>query len=48
MLNALVWLAKLEVPPRGIDSAPVDDVEIMQNLDDKKQSAPKPAAAKKS
>ena len=44
MLNALVWLAKLDVPARGVDSAPVDDVEIMQNLDEKKQSAPKTAS----
>jgi hypothetical protein len=48
MLNALVWLAKLDVPARGIDSAPVDDVEIMQNLDEKKQSTPKAAAPAKS
>jgi hypothetical protein len=41
MLNALVWLAKLEVPTGGVDSAPVSDVEIMQNLDNKKQFAPK-------
>jgi hypothetical protein len=41
ILNALVWLAKLDVPAGGIDSAPVDDVEIMQNLDEKKQFAPK-------
>jgi hypothetical protein len=47
MLNALVWLAKLEVPAQGVDSAPVSDVEIMQNLDEKKQSAPKAAAPRK-
>ena len=48
MLNALVWLAKLEVPQNGVDSAPVTDVEIMQNLDEKKQNVPKsPAPAKK-
>jgi hypothetical protein len=47
MLNALVWLAKLEVPATGIVSAPVDDVEIMQNLDEKKQSAPKGSAPAK-
>lgn len=41
MLNALVWLAKLEVPANGIDSAPVSDVEIMQNLDEKKPRVPK-------
>lgn len=48
MLNALVWLAKLEVPAGGVDSARVDGVEIMQNLDEKKQSAPKAAAPAKS
>lgn len=48
MLNALVWLAKLEVPQRGIDSVRVDDVEIMQNLDEKKVSMPKGAAPAKS
>jgi hypothetical protein len=46
MLNALVWLAKLEVPAGGVNSASVDDVEIMQNLDEKKQSAPKAAGPK--
>ena len=48
ILNALVWLAKLDVPPGGVNSAPVDDVEIMQNLDEKKQSAPKAASSAKS
>jgi hypothetical protein len=47
ILNALVWLAKLEVPAGGINSAPVSDVEIMQNLDEKKQSAPKAATPAK-
>ena len=47
MLNALVWLAKLEVPAGGVNSASVSDVEIMQNLDEKKQSAPKAAAPEK-
>ena len=47
MLNALVWLAKLDVPAGGIDSAPVDDVEIMQNLDEKKQNVPKGSAPAK-
>lgn len=44
ILNALVWLAKLEVPAGGIDSAPVSDEEIMQNLDPKPG---RPAAAPK-
>ncbi|MBL9213534.1 MAG: ThuA domain-containing protein [Opitutaceae bacterium] len=46
ILNALVWLAKLEVPAAGVNSAPVSDVEIMQNLDEKKPAAPKKAAPK--
>jgi hypothetical protein len=47
ILNSLVWLAKLDVPKGGVDSAPVDDVEIMQNLDEKKINVPKAAAPKK-
>ncbi len=35
MLNALVWLAKLEVPTTGINSAAVSDAELKQNLDEK-------------
>lgn len=35
ILNALCWVAKIEVPAEGIDSAPVSDEEIAQNLDDK-------------
>jgi hypothetical protein len=46
ILNALVWLAKLEVPAGGVDSAPVSDEELKQNLDDKRQSSPKKAAEK--
>ena len=45
VLNALVWLAKLDVPAGGIDSAPVTDGEAKENLDDKKQSVPRPAPA---
>jgi type 1 glutamine amidotransferase len=44
ILNALVWLAKLEVPAGGVNSATVDDVEIMQNLDEKKPATPRAAA----
>lgn len=44
VLNALVWLAKLEVPAGGIDSAPVSDEELMANLDDKRPRMPAPAA----
>ena len=39
-------LAKLEVPNGGVNSAPVSDVEIMQNLDEKKPAAAKKAAPK--
>jgi hypothetical protein len=35
MLNALVWLAKLPVPDGGIESAPVSETEIHENLDPK-------------
>eukprot|EP01012_Entosiphon_sulcatum_P066607 TRINITY_DN95935_c0_g1_i1.p1 TRINITY_DN95935_c0_g1~~TRINITY_DN95935_c0_g1_i1.p1 ORF type:complete len:314 (-),score=50.12 TRINITY_DN95935_c0_g1_i1:715-1656(-) len=45
ILNAIVWLAKLEVPAGGIDSAPVSDEEVMQNLDVKKQAVPRPVPA---
>lgn len=45
LLNALVWLAKLEVPPGGIDSAAVSEEEMMQNLDPKPARRPAPAAA---
>ncbi len=48
ILNALVWLAKLEVPPGGIDSAPVTDEEAHQNLDPKNAPAPRPGSAPKS
>jgi hypothetical protein len=44
VLNALVWLAKIDVPANGIDSAPVSDEEIMMNLDDKRPRMPAPAA----
>jgi len=43
LLNALVWLAKLEVPAGGIDSAPVTDEELKLNLDEKKINLPKKA-----
>jgi hypothetical protein len=46
MLNALVWLAKLDVPAGGVNSAPVTDEEVMQNLDVKKQATPRPAPTK--
>lgn len=37
ILNALVWLAKLDVPAGGIDSAAVSDTEAMQNLDENRR-----------
>jgi len=47
MLNALVWLAKLEVPAGGVNSAPVSDEEAHQNLDAKPvRRKAEPAAAK--
>ncbi|MEM9015542.1 MAG: ThuA domain-containing protein [Verrucomicrobiota bacterium] len=36
VLNALCWIAKVEIPEEGIDSEPVSDEEINRNLDDKK------------
>lgn len=35
ILNALCWVAGVEVPAGGIESAPVSDEEIARNLDDK-------------
>ena len=46
MLNALVWISKLDVPKGGINSAPVSDDEAYSNLDAKKGSPPRPAATK--
>ncbi len=46
MLNALVWLSKLDVPKGGINSAPVSDEEAYSNLDAKKGSPPRPVATK--
>ncbi len=46
MLNALVWISKLDVPKSGINSAPVSDDEAYSNLDAKKGSPPRPVATK--
>ncbi len=46
ILNALVWLAKLEVPADGIKSASVSDAEARENLDEKKPAAAKTAPTK--
>ena len=35
ILNALCWIAGVTVPDQGIDSDPVSDSEIMENLDPK-------------
>jgi type 1 glutamine amidotransferase len=40
VLNALLWLAKVEVPPGGVESAAVTDEELLENLDPK--GGPKP------
>ncbi len=45
ILNSLVWLAKLEVPAGGVDSAPVSDAEARENLDPKPARKATPAAA---
>jgi len=45
VLNVLCWISKISVPEGGIQSAPVDDEEILLNLDKKK--ARKPRARKK-
>jgi type 1 glutamine amidotransferase len=34
LLNALLWLAQVEVPPGGVDSS-VSDADLAQNLDPK-------------
>ena len=44
VLNALLWLAKVEVPKNGVESK-VSQEELMANLDPK--GAPKPAPPKK-
>lgn len=40
VLNALLWLAKVDVPPGGLESAAVSDEELLENLDPK--GGPKP------
>ncbi|MCL4176398.1 MAG: ThuA domain-containing protein [Verrucomicrobia bacterium] len=40
VLNSLLWLAKVEVPDHGFDSAKVTDEELLENLDPK--GGPKP------
>jgi type 1 glutamine amidotransferase len=41
VLNSLLWLAKVEVPPGGFESASVPDEELLENLDPK--GGPKPS-----
>jgi type 1 glutamine amidotransferase len=40
VLNAMLWLAKVDVPSEGMESAKVSDEELLQNLDPK--PGPKP------
>ena len=40
VLNALLWLTKVDVPAGGFDSAKVTDEELLENLDPK--GGPKP------
>ena len=35
-LNAIVWTAKIEVPPNGVKSDPLNEKQLNQNLDKKK------------
>ncbi len=44
VLNAILWVAKIEVPAMGVEST-VTEADLMANLDDK--PAPKPRAPKK-
>ena len=48
VLNAILWIARVEVPADGVQSSPTED-ELKANLDSKpprKPAAPKPAPAK--
>ena len=42
-LNALLWIAKAEVPEGGVGSMPTPE-QLKENLDEKDQPKPKPAA----
>lgn len=42
VLNAILWIAKVEVPPNGLDCV-VTPEDLSQNLDDKGKPKPKPA-----
>jgi hypothetical protein len=39
MLNALLWLAKVEVPARGVEDA-ITEADLTMNLDDKPARRP--------
>ena len=41
VLNGILWIAKVEVPPNGVECR-VTESDLMQNLDEKGQ--PKPTA----
>ena len=42
-LNALLWIAKVDVPKGGVSSAPTPE-QLKENLDEKGRPKPKPAA----
>lgn len=46
VLNAILWVAKVEVPRNGVKST-VTDEDLMQNLDPKTPRKPAPTAAEK-
>ncbi len=49
MLNAILWTAKLEVPPNGCPSPEVSDARVKENVDDKRprqRRQPKNASVK--
>lgn len=48
VLNAICWIAKVEIPEEGIASPTPNQAELDANLDPKTPRKPKPAKAKKS
>lgn len=44
ILNALLWVSKVEVPANGVEST-VTEADLQKNLDDKQPPKPKPAPA---
>jgi hypothetical protein len=45
ILNAILWVAKVEVPANGVESR-VTEADLMANLDDKPAPRPRPAPKK--